>query len=216
MPTGLPHEDICVQHWPDGPDASVRAAPLVLRLPLGCVSRVMSAHVEISLLERIADGDEAALSALYDLYYPRLARFLLRVNGGDADGAIEIINDVMFVVWNKAAQFRRDSSLATWIFGIAYRKCVRARSRARMTLSIDDNEPPDHVDRVADIAVDRDFERALAHLSLPQRAVVELTYYFGYSYSEIGRILDCPENTVKTRMFHARRTLRPLLAVTSK
>ena len=44
-----------------------------------------------------------------------------------------------------------------------------------------------------------------------QRAVVELTYYFGYSYDEISEIVGCPANTVKTRMFHARTKLKELL-----
>lgn len=53
--------------------------------------------------------------------------------------------------------------------------------------------------------------RALALLSPEQRAVVELTYYEGLSYPEIANLLDCPTNTVKTRMFHARKRLRETL-----
>ena len=53
--------------------------------------------------------------------------------------------------------------------------------------------------------------RAFAKLTPRQRAVVELTYYFGYSYEEIARIIGCPENTVKTRMFHARAKLKECL-----
>jgi RNA polymerase sigma-70 factor (ECF subfamily) len=44
-----------------------------------------------------------------------------------------------------------------------------------------------------------------------QRMVLELTYYLGYSCAEIATIMECPVNTVKTRMFHARRKLRDLL-----
>ena len=54
-------------------------------------------------------------------------------------------------------------------------------------------------------------ERALAQLSPEQRAVVELTYYYGCPYREIAEILDCPVETVKTRMFYARRRLRDQL-----
>ncbi|HEY4573032.1 MAG TPA: sigma-70 family RNA polymerase sigma factor, partial [Thermoanaerobaculia bacterium] len=53
--------------------------------------------------------------------------------------------------------------------------------------------------------------RAMAQLPPEQRAVVELTYYQGCSYPEIAAIVGCPVNTVKTRMFHARRRLREVL-----
>jgi len=54
--------------------------------------------------------------------------------------------------------------------------------------------------------------RALTSLSPEHRAVIQLTYYEGCSYREIATILDCPVDTVKTRMFHARRRLKSLLA----
>jgi RNA polymerase sigma-70 factor (ECF subfamily) len=54
--------------------------------------------------------------------------------------------------------------------------------------------------------------RALETLSPEQRAVVELTFYHEYSYQEIAEITGCPVNTVKTRMFHARRRLAQILA----
>jgi RNA polymerase sigma-70 factor (ECF subfamily) len=60
----------------------------------------------------------------------------------------------------------------------------------------------------------RRLRTALAALSGDQRAVVELTYYHGYAYREIAQIVGCPVDTVKTRMFHARRKLRDLLADT--
>jgi DNA-directed RNA polymerase specialized sigma24 family protein len=41
--------------------------------------------------------------------------------------------------------------------------------------------------------------------------VIEMTYYLDYSYREIADVMDCPVDTVKTRMFHARRRLRSLL-----
>ena len=53
--------------------------------------------------------------------------------------------------------------------------------------------------------------RALGLLPAEQRAVVEMTYYYGLSYQEISEIMGCPVNTVKTRMFHARRRLREIL-----
>jgi RNA polymerase sigma factor (sigma-70 family) len=51
---------------------------------------------------------------------------------------------------------------------------------------------------------------ALDSLPQEQRAVIELTFGHGLRYQEIAAILDCPENTVKTRMFHARKRLQTL------
>ena len=52
---------------------------------------------------------------------------------------------------------------------------------------------------------------SLGRLSEEHKAVIELTFYQGFSYAEIADIVNCPVNTVKTRMFHARRQLRELL-----
>ena len=59
-------------------------------------------------------------------------------------------------------------------------------------------------------------DQGLRHLSPEHRAVVELTYFYGCSYDEIALIAECPVNTVKTRMFHARAKLRKLLPALGK
>jgi RNA polymerase sigma-70 factor (ECF subfamily) len=166
---------------------------------------VVMAVREDRLIERIARGDEAALTVLYEAYYPRLGRFILRVTR-DAQLAQEIINDVFLVVWTRAAGFRRESTVSTWILGIAYNKALKAVGRRRLPPEAAvpaSAEPPD--------GPRLDLEASLTRLSPDQRATVELAYFFGYSYREIAEIMHCPENTVKTRMFHARRALRQLL-----
>ena len=70
-----------------------------------------------------------------------------------------------------------------------------------------ETEDPNGVSR-ADIEL---IHSGLAGLSPDHRQVIELTYFCGYSYQEIAEIADCPVNTVKTRMFHARRRLKVLL-----
>ena len=158
-----------------------------------------------ALLTRIANRDEAALAELYGAYYSRLGRFLLRVLG-DEDAVIEIINDVFLVVWQSARNFRGESNPSTWILGIAYKKALKTFRKRRTTEPLDDRlVGNDRPERLAERA---DLDRLLQRLSPEQRAVVELTYFFGYTYREIGEILGCPQNTVKTRMFHARRSLQ--------
>jgi RNA polymerase sigma-70 factor (ECF subfamily) len=103
--------------------------------------------------------------------------------------------------------------------GIAYRKALklgeRSRRWSRRFAAADFDQaterlagPEEHTDRAE---LDDLLEQGLSLLPPEQRAVVELTYYFGCSYEEIAVIAGCPENTVKTRMFHARAKLRKSL-----
>ncbi len=159
--------------------------------------------VERQLLDRISRRDETALRELYRLYQPRLTRFLRRFST-TPDMTDEVINDTLLVVWDTAHRFRGDSSPTTWIIGIAYKKMLKALQR---------NKPlPVPVDAPTVTGeTSTDLPSALRGLSKPQAAVVVLAYEFGYSYREISQILNCPENTVKTRMFHARKALKRIL-----
>lgn len=156
------------------------------------------------LLQRIAAGDTEALAALHQAYFTRLGRFLLRVIN-DEELAAEVVNDVFLVIWQKAHTFAGRSSPSTWIMGIAYRRALKALRGRRQLLPLE--EAAVDGPGTEQLAERQDIDRLLARLSPPQRAVVELTYFFGYSYPEIAEILDCPEGTIKTRMFHARRLL---------
>jgi RNA polymerase sigma-70 factor (ECF subfamily) len=51
----------------------------------------------------------------------------------------------------------------------------------------------------------------LERLPVEQRMALELTYTLGHSCEEVAAILDCPVNTVKTRLFRARETLKQVL-----
>lgn len=164
---------------------------------------------EESYIKRIAEGDEEALELMYALYYPRLVRFLFRVTNNH-EHIIEIINDVFFVIWRGAGKFRNQSTISTWILGIAYKKGLKHMSKHKEKFTDQDVIDTESNDEER-LLEQRNMRQLLEKLSPLHRAVIELTYYFGYSYKEIGDILECPENTVKTRMFHARHKLRELL-----
>jgi RNA polymerase sigma-70 factor (ECF subfamily) len=169
---------------------------------------------ERRLLARVGDGDRDAFRELYLRYHRRLARFLARLTHRRED-AEEIINDTMWIVWQRASDFRGASRVSTWVMGIAYRRALKMIRRAvtherAMLLESVDGEPS-REDEIESTADRRLLERALAQLPLEQRLVLELTYYLDHSCEEIAEIMECPANTVKTRMFHARRKLRLLL-----
>ena len=154
---------------------------------------------EVELLAAIANGDESALEMLYETYAPRLGRFFARLTLEPATAA-ELLNDVFLVVWQKAGSFRGDALVSTWIIGIAYRKGLKALRSRRSSEPLDQVQAEDPGFQAMDWR--RDLDRTLAVLSPEQRAVIELTYHFGYSYKEIAKQLNCPENTAKTRMHY--------------
>ncbi|HVS77796.1 MAG TPA: sigma-70 family RNA polymerase sigma factor [Steroidobacteraceae bacterium] len=167
---------------------------------------------ERALLARIADRDGAAMKELYLLYHRRLARFLMRLTTR-YELAEEIINDTFWVIWQHAGDFRGASRVSTWILGIAYRRGLKtlryagpAPAETDIEAAIGTEEPAlrEEISEWLDVALQR--------LPLEQRMVIELAYHVGHSCEEIATIMQCPVNTVKTRMFHARRKLKTLLA----
>jgi RNA polymerase sigma-70 factor (ECF subfamily) len=127
-------------------------------------------------------------------------------------------NDVMVTVWKQAAQFEGRSKTGTWIFGIAHHKALNElrRRRSRPMDAIEEaGAVPDSGEGVAAALERADLRNKLksAMLRLPaeQAEVLNLTFFQGLAYQEIADALECPLNTVKTRVFHAKRKLQPIL-----
>jgi RNA polymerase sigma factor (sigma-70 family) len=130
----------------------------------------------------------------------------------------EIINDVMYVVWKKASTYDQTCRPSTWILGIVYFKALKSieQNLIREDRSVEFNDELDYFPNpaaqwVSQLEISNWLEAGFDNLSPEQRAVVEMTYYQGLHYNEIAEIMQYPENTVKTRMFHARKILAKLL-----
>lgn len=168
---------------------------------------------EQALIRRMQAGDVDALAALYHLYRPRIGRFLLRMGLPEQDHDT-VVNDVLYTAWTHAERFDPyRSRLSTWLFGIARNKALKTFHANRTPIA-----EPEQVDELAEWHDDIEsletrqwIAFGLASLPSEQRMVLELTFLEGLTYAEIAEILDCPVNTVKTRVFHARRKLRDML-----
>jgi RNA polymerase sigma-70 factor (ECF subfamily) len=164
------------------------------------------------LIARIREKDMDAFEALYRNYHTRLSRFLLRLISRP-QMVEEVLNDTLMVVWEKAESFTGASKLSTWIFAIAYRKAMKALRKQddpmddsvmeeRASLDPTPEDDFGHGRRRAMLL------KAMEELSPEHRAVINFTYFQEMGYREIASIMDCPIDTVKTRMFHARRHLK--------
>ena len=170
---------------------------------------------DLRLIARVGEGDRKAFGELYTKYQPRLTRFLGNVVR-QPQIVEEVADDTLMVVWQRGSDFKGESKLSTWIFAIAYRKAMKALRRYDVPL--EDHEAggrpslepgPDELhghNRLHGL-----LRAAMAGLSPDHRAVVELTYFQDLGYREIAEIMGCPVDTVKTRMFYARRQLRRCL-----
>ena len=171
---------------------------------------------EARLVAGIRAHDLRAFEEFYRSYYPRLTRFLTNLVHRPQI-VEEVFNDTMMVVWEKLDSFTGASKLSTWIFAIAYRKAMKALRRQDMPIE-DKNaetrislEPdPDH--QFGQRRAQEALLGAISDLSPDHRAVVDLTYFHELGYREIAEIMACPVDTVKTRMFHARRHLKRKLS----
>jgi RNA polymerase sigma-70 factor (ECF subfamily) len=176
-----------------------------------------SIDLDAELIASIARGDRRAFDKLYREYGPRIFRFAWRLIH-DQTKAEEVTNDVLLEVWKNAANFEARSSVSTWILGITRHRTLNAvRNKTLHVTALDEAEEVADESTTAEMALDQaiiaqDLRTALDRLSPEHREVIELTYFSELSYKEIAAITHCPENTVKTRMFHAKKKLEPILA----
>lgn len=170
---------------------------------------------ERALVRRIALRDVRAFEMLYRQYRRRLLRFIGELIR-QRDLLDEILDDTMLVVWKKAPQYNGTCLVSTWILSIGYREALRAQDRERRALrtrcadELRQSMPSAETNAIEGEARE-EVRTVIAKLSVEHRAVVELSYFHDCGYHEIASIVGCPLNTVKTRMYHARRRLRTLL-----
>jgi RNA polymerase sigma-70 factor (ECF subfamily) len=176
----------------------------------------MQAVADQALVERIAGGDRLAMQVLFARHHVRVYRFALGILRRETM-AEDVIGDVFLDVWRQAGQFEGRSSVSTWLLGIARNKAYSSLRR-RTEDSLDEDSAAEIVDSADTPEVELQkknkadvMRRCLSGLSPEHREIVDLVYYHEQSVQEVSSILGIPENTVKTRMFYARKRLSELL-----
>ena len=176
----------------------------------------MQATADEVLIGRIANGDRLAMQVLFARHHVRVYRFVLRLVR-DESVAEDLISDVFLDVWRQAGRFEGRSAVSTWMLAIARFKALSALRR-RPDEELDDDaaaaiEDPSDDPEVVLEKKDKSslIRKCLEGLSAEHREIVDLVYYHEKSVEEVAQIVGIPENTVKTRMFYARKKLAELL-----
>ena len=167
--------------------------------------------LDCELICATAAGDQSAFEALHSRYSRRVESFTLKITRR-RDLAEEVAHETLTAVWQSAARFRSASRVSTWIFGIAHILSLKAlRKSKRAVFNMTKIEFEESYDPWLHSEVCEWLDAALELLPEEQRSALERCYRWGQTCQQIADSLDCPINTVKTRMFHGRRKLRQLL-----
>jgi RNA polymerase sigma-70 factor (ECF subfamily) len=178
----------------------------------------------VSLIKKVADGDQSAVATLYDSTNRLVFGLILRIVA-DRSTAEEVLLDVYTQVWRQASSYdtARGAPLA-WIMTIA-----RSRAIDRLRSGKHDQQGKESLDTISEVTAttvnpeeatvnserQRFVRSALDSLSPEQREVIELAYFSGLSHSEIALRLGHPLGTVKTRtrlgMMKLRDLLKPMM-----
>lgn len=168
------------------------------------------------LISRIAKGDQAAVRTLFARYHVRIFRFVLRFVKSEAV-AEELANEVFMDVWRNATKYEGRSSASTWLLAIARNRSL-SYLRKRQEESMDDKtaeqmaDGADTPEVTAQKTNKGEIMRAcMKRLSPEHSEIIDLVYYHEKTIKEVSEIVGIPANTVKTRMFHARKKLSVLL-----
>lgn len=180
------------------------AAPEALTAPVDIREQEWAA-----LVERMALGDESALSSLYDRSSRLIFGLLLRILN-DSGLAEEVLLDVYMQVWRQAGKYDRlRGKPLAWLVTIARSRAIdrlrsmRQEEMRKESLDAAGGQAVALTTAFEDPTVAPERQRlvrgALDSLPPEQRQVIEMAYYLGLSHSEIAARLGQPLGTIKTR-----------------
>ena len=156
------------------------------------------------------------MQVLYGRHHVRVFRFGMRLVR-DEQLAEDLISEVFLDVWRQAGKFEGRSAVSTWLLAITRFKALSALRR-RKDVELDE-EAADTIEDSSDnpevTAQKKDtsgaLRKCLSKLSAEHREIIDLVYYHEKSVEEVAGIVGIPENTVKTRLFYARKKLAELV-----
>jgi RNA polymerase sigma-70 factor (ECF subfamily) len=149
----------------------------------------------------------------------RVYRFLLRFVNEEAV-AEDLVSDVFLDVWRQAGRYEGRSQVSTWLMAMARNKALSVLRR-RQAEELDEEvaefiqDPSDSPEVMLQTQQRTEILRkCLTQLSPAHREIIDLVYYHEKSIEEVAEIIGVPQNTVKTRMFYARKRIGEIMAST--
>tara|TARA_Y100000588_G_scaffold348240_1_gene397676 strand:- start:148 stop:735 length:588 start_codon:yes stop_codon:yes gene_type:complete len=166
------------------------------------------------LVRAHVSGDPEAFRKIYEKFHRKIFASSFRIIG-EEEQAADLTSEVFLKIYNELRSFKFESKLSTWLFRVAVNHAInkanenRRHTRIREKIEKEGLRPKGGTREGKPI--DEEIHRAIQVLSPKLRAIVSLRYLEGLSYDEMADLLDVSLGTVKSRLFLAHETLRPLL-----
>lgn len=177
-----------------------------------------SAPADASLVAGLGAGDLGALATAFDRWHQRV-RVLARRLLSDPAAAEDVVQDVFTALPRAVRRFRGEADLETFLLGIAVKRvrhhrraALRRRKALERLRAVERRGPVDPEQDAYRRQLGARLAAALDRLPLPQRVAFVLCEVEELTSVQAAVIADAPEATIRTRLFHARRRLRDLLA----
>lgn len=169
---------------------------------------------DVDLVRRHLGGDPDAFRALYEKYKDKVFASAYRILG-EHHAAADLAQEIFLKLHGELDSFKFESKFSTWLFRVAVNHAINKANEgvrhARIHEKIQRQGRGDPGGTREGRPIDEQVHRAIQGLSPKLRAIVSLRYLDGLSYQEIAEVLEISMGTVKSRLFLAHETLRPML-----
>ncbi len=162
---------------------------------------------DISLVKRYKNGDEDAFDLLFEKYQQPIYSICYRFVRNE-DDARELTQDVFIKIYRNLKKFNGKSKFFTWIYRITVNTCISFKRKFHQAIEFDDSTSHS-IER--NLMLKKAIDDALAKLPKRQRAAFILRHFEGYTFEEIGEIMEISTGAAKANHFQAIKRLRVLL-----
>lgn len=169
-----------------------------------------------NLMAQVKDNNTAAFEELYNRYSKVILYFLYKMLGSSEAQAQDFLHDIFLKIIEKPYLFNQSKKFKTWIFQIAHNKCKNEyrkkdfRNQAKVKFELNEMFSQDTIspDNQIDITILNEFiNQELSKYEEKHYSTFVLRYQHEMSIKEIAEIFDCPEGTVKSRLFYVTQKL---------
>jgi len=169
---------------------------------------------DIKLVRRCLEGDRGAFEAIVGRYEKKVYNVALRMSNNRED-AEDITQSVFIKVFENLGSYKESYKFFSWLYRIALNESLNFLGQRKRFDSMDEEiassgKTPEEA--YSEVELEEKIQNALMDLSVDYRVIVVLCHFHGFSYREVGFVLDIQEKTVKSRLFTARKLLRDILS----